>query len=85
MLCWNMQMYRGLFGTLHPLASPHAEDADGDEGDGEELAHVEWHGRLEVHLDVLGVLDEEAEGEDEGKDETEVEAGAYGLGGGLGG
>ena len=61
-------------GTSHPFASPHAEDADKDEGDGEELSHVEWHIRLEVHLDVLGVLDEESECEDEGEHEAEVEA-----------
>ena len=55
----------------------HAIDTEDDEGDGEQLAHVEKHVSLPGFLHVLGVFDEEAEGEDIGEAETEVPAGAY--------
>ncbi len=44
----------------------HAVDADNDEGDGENLSHVNGQGGFEGFLNLLGVLDEEAEGEDVG-------------------
>ena len=52
----------------------HAIDAKDDEGDREDLAHVEGEGGLEGFLDLLGVFDEEAEGEDISQTETEVPA-----------
>jgi hypothetical protein len=51
--------------VLHPLSSNHTGYADDDEGNGEQLAHIEQHARLEVYLYVLCVLDEEAERKDE--------------------
>ena len=62
------------------LGSYHAIDAKDDEGDREDLAHVEWERGLEGLLDFLGVLDEEAEGEDIGQTEAEVPACADLLG-----
>ena len=38
--------------------------SDEDEWDWEQLAHVEEHALLEAFLYLLGVLDEETEGED---------------------
>ncbi len=62
--------------ALHPLAAKHAGYADDDEWDGEQLAHVEQHARLEVYLYVLRVLDEETEREDERQHKAEKEAAA---------
>ena len=56
------------------LGSHHTIAAEDDEGDGENLAHVEWEGGLEGFLDFLGVLDEEAEGEDIRQTEAEIPA-----------
>ena len=61
---------------LHPLASNHAGDADGDDGDGEELSHVERHASLEGLLDVLEELDDETRREDERQAESDIESGA---------
>ena len=57
----------------------HAPHADGDEGNGQELSHVEKHVLLEAHLHVLRKLYEEAEGEDQGQAETEEKACAHAL------
>ena len=65
--------------ALHPLSSYHAGYADDDEGNGEQLAHVEQHARFEVYLYVLCVLDEEAECEDERQHEAEEETTANGF------
>ena len=46
------------------LGSYHAIDAKDDEGDREDLAHVDGEWGFEGFLNLLGVLDEEAEGED---------------------
>jgi len=58
---------------LHPLASDHAGDADGDDGDGEELTHVERQASLEGLLDVLEELDDETRREDERQAESDIE------------
>ena len=55
---------------------PHAPTAEEDEGDAEELTHVESHAALEIDLLLLEELDEEAEGEDGGEAKAEMEAGA---------
>ena len=60
-----------------PFASHHAVKAEEDEGDAEQLAHVEEHIVLETYLVLLGVFDEYAAGEDEEQTEAEVEARAY--------
>ena len=63
--------------------SPHAPAAEEDEGEAEELSHVEDHAALEIDLLFLEELDEEAEGEDGGEAVAEVEAGAGGYGRGF--
>ena len=55
---------------------PHAPTAEEDEGDAEELTHVESHAALKIDLLLLEELDEEAEGEDGGEAKAEMEAGA---------
>ena len=55
----------------------HAPDAEDDEGNGENLSHVNGQRGLEGFLYLLSVLNEEAEGEDVGQAEAEVPAGAY--------
>lgn len=63
-----------------PLLFPtfvHTPDSQDDEGDGEDLAHVDWERGLEGLLDLLGVFDEEAEGEDIGQAEAEIPACAH--------
>ena len=55
----------------------HAVDTDNDEGDGENLAHIYWQRRLKGFLDLLGVLYEEAEGEDVSQTEAKVPTGAH--------
>ena len=62
---------------MHPLAAPHTADAEDDEGDGENLAHVEWEGGFESFLHFLGVFDEETGGEDIRQTETEEESRAH--------
>ena len=62
-----------------PPAPDEAPHADGDEGQGEYLSHVYGQAGLEGLLYLLGVLNEEAEGEDEGEAEAEVESLAHAL------
>lgn len=69
------QRFGAQFG--HALLAEDAEQTDGDERYGEQLAHVEKHARLEVDLYVLGVFDEEAEREDERQTESEIESCAH--------
>ena len=57
----------------------HAADADDDEGDAENLTHVEWQRGLEGFLDLLRVLDEETEGEDVRQAQSEIPARADAL------
>ena len=56
------------------LCTNHTVDADDNEGNAEQLSHVERHALLEGHLLLLEELNEEAEGEDPGKAESEVPA-----------
>ena len=63
--------------NLQLSGSHHAVDADDDEGDGEDLSHVDGQRGFEGFLNLLGVLDEEAEGEDVGQTEAEVPACAH--------
>ena len=68
------------WGESCPYDEPNAGD---DEGDAEELAHIEEHALFEVFLDVLDELDEEAAAEDKGeegaKEETWTLAGIKAL------
>ena len=48
------------------LTFVHAVDSQDDEWDREYLAHVDGEGGFEGFLNLLGVFDEEAEGEDVG-------------------
>ena len=59
------------FGPFH---APHAED---DEGNAEQLTHIEGQRVLEVHLIDLQKLHKEAESEDIGEAEAEVETRPY--------
>ena len=63
--------------TLHFLRPYHAVHADDDEGNGENLSHVDGQGGLEGFLNLLGVLNEEAEGEDIGQTEAKIPATTY--------
>ena len=75
----SVVQFRQVAGFAHLFACPdHAIDAKNNERNAEELPHVEEHARLEAHLNVFGVLDEEAEGEDERDAEAEIEAFAHG-------
>ena len=75
----SVVQFRQVAGFAHLFACPdHAIDAENNERNTEELAHVEEHARLEAYLNVFGVLDEEAEGKDERDAETEIEAFAHG-------
>ena len=56
------------------LGSYHTIDTNDDEWNTEDLSHVEWESGLEGFLNFLGVLDEEAEGEDIGQAEAEIPA-----------
>ena len=69
-----------LFLFFHTPTTPHAEETEEDEGNTEELPHVEEHAVLEIYLIFLGVLDEDASSEDEEEAETEEEACTYLLG-----
>ena len=75
----SVVLFRQVARFAHLFACPdHAIDAENNERNAEELAHVEEHARLEAYLNVFGVLDEEAEGEDERDAEAEIEAFAHG-------
>ena len=65
---------------LHPLSSNHAGNADDDEGNREQLAHIERHTCFEINLYILCVFDEEAEREDERQHEPEEESTSDGFG-----
>ena len=60
---------------LQPLTANHAGDADDDEGDAEQLSHVERHAVLETDLSFLGELDEETGHENQRQAQTEIETG----------
>lgn len=62
-----------LFLYFHSPTPPYTPEAEEDEGDAEQLTHVEEHAVLEIDLVLLGVLDEDAGGEDEEEAEAEEE------------
>ena len=55
----------------------HKPSAQQDERYTKQLAHIEKHTLLEVHLDFLRIFNEEAEGEDEEDAQPEEEARAH--------
>ena len=61
---WNIY----LFGPNHAI------DTNDDKRYRENLSHIEWEGGLEGFLDLLGVLDKEAESEDISQAEAEIPA-----------
>ena len=65
--------------AVHPLAAYHARHAYHHERYAQQLSHVERQRSLERLLHLLGVLDEEACGEDVRKAESEEEARAHAL------
>ena len=50
-----------------------------DERNAQYLSHIHRQTCLECYLNLLGIFDEETEGEDKGKAKTEIETGAYAL------
>ena len=50
-----------------------------DERNAQYLSHIHRQTSLECYLNLLGIFDEETEGEDESKAKTEIEPGAYAL------
>ena len=58
------------------LGPYHTIDTNNDEGNRKNLSHIEWESGLEGFLDLLGVLDKEADGEDLGQAEAEIPASA---------
>ena len=59
---------------LHPFAANHTGDADDNEGDAEQLSHVQWQAVFEIHLVDFGEFNEEAGDEDKGEAKSEEEA-----------
>jgi len=51
---------------LFLFSSYHAIDTQDDEWDAKDLSHIDGKGSFEGFLNLLGVFDEEAEGEDIG-------------------
>ena len=70
----------GLTSLLHSPTPPHAPKAEEDEGNAEDLAHVEKHSVLEVDLILLGVFDKYASCEDEEEAKAEEESCTHLLG-----
>ena len=67
-------------GSLRFFLGPyHAISAEYYERNTEYLSHVEWERGFEGFLDLLGVFDEEAEGEDIAQAEAEEKARAHQL------
>ena len=62
------------------VGASHADYAEDDERNAEQLAHVEHHRCFKRFLYVLGELDEEAGGEDERYAQSEEEARAHAFG-----
>ena len=56
------------------FGSYHAIDSKYDKGNRKNLSHIEWERGFEGFLHLLGVLNEEAEGEDICQTEAEVPA-----------
>ena len=62
------------------FSSPHAENAQQDERNAQELTHIEKHSILEIHLILLGVLNEDSAGENQEEAEAKEETCAHSLG-----
>ena len=60
-----------------PCGFQHTINPDDDERNGEQLAHIEQHVSFPGFLHILGILDEEAEGEDQGQHQSEVKTGSH--------
>lgn len=58
---------------LEPFTANHASDADDDEGDAEQLTHIERHAVLETDLIFLGELNEETRHEYQCQTQAEIE------------
>ena len=65
------------------LFSEHTNHSNENERNRQDLSHIKGEGGLKGFLDLLGVLDEEAEGEDIGQTEAEVPASTYFLSVGI--
>ena len=61
-------------GTFRLLGPNHAIYAKDNERNREDLSHIEWESGLESLLDLLGVFNQETEGENIRQTETEIPA-----------
>ena len=68
-----------LFCSLPLAFSAHAINANGDEGQRENLTHIKGHTAFKVYLDVLGIFDKESECEDEREAKSEEETRSHTL------
>ena len=66
--------------NLHSPTPPHAPETEEDEGNAEDLTHVEKHSVLEVDLILFGVFNENAGSEDEEEAKAKEEASTHLLG-----
>ena len=64
---------------LHPFSSDHTENSDNDEGDAEQLSHIEGQAVLEIHLIDFGEFNEETSCENQREAQTEEKAGTHFL------
>ena len=60
--------------NIYLFGPNHAINAKDDKRNAEDLSHIEWERSFEGFLDLLRVLDEEAESEDIRQAETEIPA-----------
>ena len=68
-----------LFCSLPLAFSAHAINANGDEGQRENLTHIEGHSAFKVYLYVFGIFDKESECEDEREAKSEEETRTHTL------
>ena len=67
-------VYNTILFMLFAPTSPHAPKAEEDEGNTEDLTHIEEHSVLEIDLVLLSVFDKDAGSEDEEEAEAEEES-----------
>lgn len=82
---YNLKIIRLILFCLYVLffrslcAGSDAPYTGDDERNAQYLSHIHRQTCLECYLNLLGIFDEETEGEDESKAKTEIETGANAL------
>lgn len=66
-------LFRSQF--FEPFTADHAGHAKDDEGNAEQLSHVERHSVFKIYLCFFGELNEETGGENQGEAQTKEKAG----------